>query len=131
MAKFIHDDVKEKGPDHIRTLAESSIVRQHILKTFTEGQSYAQVVANSCAVVTLAAADLTWSGAGIRTLTIAAKSAVPITTDVAAGSDLHVAIVDQTAGKVLVVTDETTNQALITGGTKDIPEWTINSVLVS
>lgn len=128
MAKWLSDSVLENGPTHLKTLAAASkTITQHVIKAYTAGDSYATVVGNSVMSVVIANADMTW-GAGTptgRALTIAAKTAVSITADSGATPNLHLAIVNTTDSEVHVVTDETTDQVLTSGGTKDIPEWAI------
>lgn len=128
MAKWLSDAILEKGPDHLKTLAATGkTITQHIVKAYTAGDSYATVVGNAVMSVAIADVDMTW-GAGSpsgRALTIAAKAAVSIAADSGASPDLHLVIVNTTDSEVHVVTDETTNQVLTTGGSKDLPAWSI------
>lgn len=128
MAKWFSNDILEKGPDHLKTLAAGGkTITQHIVKAYSAGDSYATVVSNSVMSVAIANGDMTW-GAGTptgRALGIAAKSSVPITADTGATPDLHIALVNTTDSAVHVVTDETTDQVLVSGGTKDLPAWAI------
>lgn len=128
MPKWFSSDILEKGPDHLKTLAAGGkTITQHIVKAYAAGDSYATVVGNSVMSVAIADGDMTW-GAGTptgRAMTIAAKSAVSITADSGATPDLHIALVNTTDSEVHVVTDETTNQSLTSGGTKDIPAWAV------
>lgn len=128
MAKWLSQAVLEKGPDHLKTLAAGGkTLTQHIVKAYVAADSYATVVGNSVMSVAIDDADLTW-GAGTpsgRALTVAAMPGVSIAADSGASPDLHVAIVNTTDSEVHVVSDETTNQVLTAGGTKDLPTWAI------
>jgi len=57
-----------------------------------------------------------------RTITMTAKTAASI---VNSGSALAVALVNTTAGSVTYITT-CTSQYLVSGGTVDIPSWTVN-----
>lgn len=128
MAKWLSQAVLEKGPDHLKTLAAGGkTLTQHIVKAYAAADSYATVVGNSVMSVAIVDADLTW-GAGTpsgRALTVAAMPGVSIASDSGASPDLHVVLVNTTDSEVHVVSDETTNQVLTTGGTKDLPAWAI------
>jgi len=128
MPRWFSNDILEKGPDHLKTLAaDGKTITQHIIKAYAAGDSYATVVGNSVMSVVIANSDMTW-GAGTptgRAMTIAAKAGVSIAANSGSSPDLHVVLVNTTDSAVHVVTDETTNQALTSGGTKDIPAWAI------
>ena len=61
-------------------------------------------------------------GASGRTLTVVARTSASITLS---GNALAVALVNTTAGSIVYITT-CTEQALVSGGTVDIPQWTIN-----
>ncbi len=75
------------------------------------------------------------TGAG-QTRTIVSNTATQLTADTpwvtqpdatsvyAIRDNLHAAIVDSTGSVVLLVTDETTNQIVTSGGTFNLPSWT-------
>ena len=50
--------------------------------------------------------------------------AISLTASSGAGPNLHLAIVDSTGSAVLLVTDETTDQVVTSGGTFNVPSWT-------
>ena len=125
--KWANALILDGGSDYIRTLAATpDRIKMHVIKTYSAGDNYATVVTtNSCGSVSLAAADIVQSGAagaarvstvGAKTITLAASSG--------AGPDLHIAIVDLTGTTVLLVTNETTDQVLTSGGTFSVPAWT-------
>ena len=123
MAKFASPNFLDGGLSYLKTTGTKMV----LIKAYTAGDSYATVVGNSVMSVAIADADMTW-GAGTpsgRALTIAAKSAVSITAGSGASPDLHLVIVNTTDSEVHVVTDETTNQVLTSGGSKDLPAWAI------
>ena len=132
MAKWLHDDVLKNGLQHIVDLAAGGkTIEQHVIKAYSAADSYTTVAGNSVMEVELQDTDMAW-GAGTPSglaLTIAAKAGVSITANTGSSPDLHVAIVNATDEEVLLVTDETTNQEMTSGGTKDIPAWTIQCPL--
>jgi hypothetical protein len=127
MAKFAGVSVLDGGSDLIRTRAgTASRIKQHIIKAYAAGDSYATVTGNSCGSVDMVAGDFVQSGASgaSRVTTIAAKS-ISLSAGSGASPNLHVAIVDSVSSEVLWVTDETTDQVLFNGGTFNIPSWTM------
>lgn len=126
MAKFANSSVLDGGTDLMRTLAGTvSRVKMHVVKAYAANDSYATVTGNSCGSVDLVAGDMVQSGAGgaARVTTVAAK-AIALTASSGAGPNLHIAIVDSTGTSVLLVTDETSDQVLTSGGTFNVPAWT-------
>ena len=123
MAKYAHADVLDGGLNAIKNTA----IRMLLLKAYTAGDSYATVTGNSICSVTVASADFTLSGADAapRVLTTAAKTG---TASAGSGSspDLHIAFTDN-VGKVLWVTDETTNQVVTSGNAVMFPALTYTS----
>ena len=127
MAKGANLLVLDGGSDLIRTRAGTAArIKQHVIKAYSAGDSYATVVANSCGSSDMVPGDFVQSGAAgaARTTTVGAKSGVSVTANSGAGPDLHVAIVDSVSSDVLLVTDETSNQVLTSGNTMNVPSWT-------
>lgn len=129
MAKWAHADLLDTGTQTaiVTPAATASRIMMHVIKAYTASDSYATVVTtNSVANVTLAAADVPLTGAAgaARTMTVAAKSGVTTTANSGASPNLHIAIVDATSSKVLLVTDETSDQVITSGNTVNIPSWT-------
>ncbi|WP_421782614.1 hypothetical protein [Kiloniella litopenaei] len=87
--------------------------------------SYAAAVgANALADVAMSSGDFTLSTNGSdRRLTVAAKNSVPVDTT---GTVTHLALVDTGSSELIIVTT-TTSQAITSGGSIDIPEWTIDN----
>lgn len=75
--------------------------------------------------IDLLTADLTLQDrpAGGREIVVAAKTGT-LQATLSAGSDLHVAIYDSANSLLLVVTDETTDQALTSGNPVNFPSFT-------
>jgi hypothetical protein len=123
MAKYAHADVLDNGLNHIKNNAS----RMLLIKAYTPGDAYATVTANAICTVTMAAADYTLSGAdnAPRVLTIAAKSATA-STNSGVAPNLHIAFTDNVS-KVLMVTDETSDQVVTSGNTVNFPSLTYTS----
>lgn len=116
MAKWVHSDVLDGGLNAIKIGATKML----LISAYAAGDSYATVTGNKLAEVTMASGDYTLSSAGAnRVVTSAAKTA-NATAGATAGSDLHIAFTDG-SGKVLRVTDETTDQAITIGNPVDFP----------
>lgn len=122
MAKWAHADVLDNGLNAIKTGA----IRMLLISSYTAGDSYATVVANKLAEVTMANADFTLSSSGNnrQLQTAAGKSASATAT--AASPNLHIAFTDNVS-KVLWVTDETTDQPITSGNTVNFPQVTYTS----
>lgn len=122
MPKFVHADILDGGLLAIKNGATKLL----LISSYTAGDSYATVTAAKLAEVALAPTDLLITSSGNnRVLTSAAKSGTA-TASVAAGSNLHFAFTDG-SGKVLWVTDETTDQAVTSGNTENFPALTYTS----
>lgn len=124
MAKFAGATVLDNGPQIIITRAgTANRVRMHVLNTYTLGQNYATVLAASLGAVATVAGDYGLAANGNnRRLTVAAKT-VNISVTAAAG-DRHIALLDEVSNEVLLVTDETTDQAVTSGNPFNVPAFT-------
>jgi len=125
MAKWAHANVLDQGPQYLITLAGTpSRVKQHLVKAYAAGDSYATVVANSVANADMEAANLVLSSVGSnRKLTVAAKNSLTATAASGANPDLHQVLVDSTGSVVLLATDETANEAVALAETVNLPSW--------
>ncbi len=123
MAKYAHADVLDGGLNAIKNNA----IQMVLLKAYTFADSYATVTSNIVASVTMTSSDYTLSGAdgAARVCTIAAKSGTA-SADSGASPDLHIAFTDNVS-KVLMVTDETSNQVVTNGNTVNFPSLTYTS----
>jgi hypothetical protein len=123
MAKYAHVDVLDGGLNAIK----NNSLRMLLLKTYAAGDSYATVSGNAICTVAMAGDDFTLSGAdgAARVLTTAAKSGTA-TASSGTAPDLHIAFTDNT-GRVLWVTDETSDQIVTSGNTINFPSLTYTS----
>lgn len=115
MAKYFHPDVLDGGLNAVKTVA----TKMMLIKAYTLADSYATVIGNKVAEVTMSSADFTLASSGNnRTLTTATKSATA--TAIGGAGDHHIAFTDGT-GKVLAVTDETGEAAVAVSDTVNFP----------
>jgi hypothetical protein len=123
VAKYVHSDVLDGGLNAIRNGA----IRMLLLKTYMPADSYATVTANTICEVTMASADyaLTGGDGAARVLSVSAKSGTAFASS-GATPDLHIAFTDSVS-KVLLVTDETSDQVIISGNTINFPSLTYTS----
>ena len=120
MAKWANADIQDGGLTALKTTA----LRMILIKAYTAGDSYATVVGNAVCTIVMASGDFTLSGAAgaTRVNTVAAKSGTAAANS-GAVPDLHVALTDNVS-KVLLVTDELTDQTVVIGNTVNFPAWT-------
>ena|SRR5688500_19528905 len=123
MAKYVHSDVLDGGLNAIKNNA----TRMLLLKAYTAADSYATVTANAICSVSMASGDYTFSGTdgAARVLTVSARSGTAAANSGTA-PDLHIAFTDNVS-KVLLVTDETTDQVITSGNTVNFPSLTYTS----
>lgn len=123
MSKYVHSDVLDGGLNAIKAGATKML----LLKAYTLLDSYATVVAASICEVTMVSGDYALSGAdgASRVLSVSAKSGAAFA-DSGATPDLHIAFTDGTS-KVLLVTDETSDQVITSGNTVNFPSLTYTS----
>jgi hypothetical protein len=123
LAKYVSADVLDGGLNAIRNSAD----RMLLLKAYTAGDSYATVTGNAICQVTMVSGDYTLSGVdgAARVLTVSSKSGTAFANS-GATPDLHIAFTDN-ASKVLLVTDETTDQVVTSGNTVNFPILTYTS----
>lgn len=116
MAKYAHPDVLDNGPTYIKTNCNKMV----LTSAYTFGDSYATVIANLLAEVTMATGDFTFSTVGNdRALTTAAGKQDAAAN--AGGVASHLAFVDTVASKVLWVTEETSGQTIVLGNPVTFP----------
>ena len=113
MAKFLNDSVLDSLLDKIATGTQ-------IIVNTTQPANRVAALSDALATASLSSGDFSKSDrtGGGRTLTIAAKSAIPVT---ATGNAQHVSIINAT--ELLAVTTATA-QVLTDGNTVTIPSWT-------
>ncbi len=123
MPKYAHADVLDGGLNTIRNNAR----RMLLIKTYTMADNYATVLANAICTVPMTSDDyvLTGEDGAARVLTVPARSGTA-SANSDATPDLHIAFTDN-FDKVLLVTDETTDQAITSGNTVNFPSLTYTS----
>lgn len=123
MAKWVNSDVLDGGLNGIKTVA----TRMFLIKAYTLADLYATVIANALnAGVVMATGDYTLSSSGSdRLITTGTKSQVA-NANSGAIPNLHIAFTDG-IGKVLWVTDETSDQVITSGNTLNFPALTYTS----
>lgn len=123
MAKYAHADVLDGGLNTIKNNA----TRMLLLKNYAPADSYTTVTGNAICTVAMVSGDYTLSGAdgASRILTIAPKSGTASASS-GASPNLHIAFTDN-VGKVLLVTDETSDQVVTSGNTVNFPSLTYTS----
>lgn len=117
MAKWVHADVLDQGPNFIKTNCN----KMAVVSAYTANDSYATVNAAILAEATMASGDFTLASSGSnRTLTTAAgKSDASANAN---GTASHIAFVDTVNSKVLWVTTETSGQAITAGNVVNFPQ---------
>lgn len=123
MAKYAHADVLDGGLNAIK----NSATRMLLLKAYAAGDSYATVTANAICTIAMVSGDYTLSGAdnAPRVLAVAAKSGAASASS-GPTPNLHIAFTDN-VGKVLWVTDETSDQVVTSGNAINFPSLTYTS----
>jgi hypothetical protein len=123
MAKYAHADVLDGGLNAIQNNATQML----LLKAYSPADNYTTISGNAICAVTMAAVDYTLSGpdGAARVLTVAAKSGTA-SANSGPAPDLHIAFTNG-ANKVLMVTDETSDQVVTSGNTINFPNLTYTS----
>src|SRR5687768_16767444 len=127
MARYANSAVLDNGLKYIQDNASKML----LLKAYTAGDSYAtvltQVVAES-PMTTGGTGDYSIAGPdnAPRVLTVASKSGVTASGNSGTSPDLHIALTNGT-DKVLIVTDETSNQQVTAGNTVNFPSFNYTS----
>lgn len=116
MAKYLHPDVLDNGPQFIKTNCNKVI----LTSAYAFGATYATTIAGLLAEATMTSADFTLGTSGNdRTLTTASGKQDSAAN--ASGSASHIAFVDTVNSKVLWVTEETSGQSITTGNPVTFP----------
>ncbi len=116
MAKWVHSDVLDQGPNFIK----SNCNKIAVISAYTSGDSYATVNAAILAEAAMASGDFTLASSGSnRTLTTASGKSDSSAN--ATGTASHIAFVDTVNSKVLWVTSETSGQSITSGNAVNFP----------
>lgn len=112
--KYAHPDVIDNGPDYVRANCNMAI----LISAYSAAYSTVNG-ANKVASAALSASDFSLSGADgsprVLTIGLSGKAAGNAVQSVNPGTNMHVAFVDTVASKVLLVTEETTDQSITSG----------------
>lgn len=120
MAKWVHSNVLDNGLNAIKT----NCTHMLLIKAYNIGDSYATVMSNMVADVTMVSGDYTLSSsASNRVLTTASGKSVNATNGSGISPDLHFAFTDGSS-TVYWVTDETSNQVVTAGNPVNFPQLT-------
>ena len=123
MAKWVRSGVLDNGLNDIKTNATHML----LIKAYTLADSYATVVSNIVADVTMVSGDYTLGSSGSnRTLTTAAGKSATASAGSGATPNLHFAFTDGSAN-VIWVTDETSDQVVTSGNTVNFPQLVYTS----
>lgn len=123
MAKWVRSGVLDDGLNDIKTNATHML----LIKAYTLADSYATVVGNIVADVTMVSGDYTLANSGSnRTLTTASGKSATASAGSGASPNLHFAFTDGTAN-VIWVTDETSDQVVTSGNTVNFPQLVYTS----
>lgn len=123
MAKWVRSGVLDNGLNDIKTNATHML----LIKAYTLADSYATVVGNIVADVTMVSGDYTLANSGSnRTLTTASGKSATASAGSGATPNLHFAFTDGTAN-VIWVTDETSDQVVTSGNTVNFPQLVYTS----
>lgn len=126
MAKSFHNDVFDNGLNAVKNNGNKVVLCKSPPTTFDEANNLDSDVPAGFRVaeVAMAPGDFTVADrtGGGRECTVSAKSGVTADDD-AAAPDLHIAVIDTVNSKLLVVTDETSDQAITSGNTVNFPSW--------
>lgn len=117
MAKWVRSGVLDSGLNDIKNNA----TRMILIRAYTAGDSYATVISNLVAEVTITSSELVLSSSGSnRVLTTPSGKTSNASAGSGASPNLHLAFTDGTAN-VIWVTDETTDQVITSGNPVNFP----------
>lgn len=127
--KEIGTKVFDSGLSAIKAAATAGNLVMRLTEGWVIGDTYATVLTKSRGNVSLADADVSapandGSSPPNRRVTISAKTIPGASTTTATG-DLHIVLVDSSTSSVLAVTDETTDQDIVTGNPVNVPSFTV------
>lgn len=119
---YYNPNVLDKGLEHIVDNCDE----MRVVSAYAVGDTYATVVANTVCLIAIAALDLVLGDQGVngRQITVGAQSGVA-NADSGAVPDLHVALCISVATEVSGVSDETTDQEIVTGNPINVASFTM------
>lgn len=114
MSRFAHSDLLDNGPNYLINHCDKVVLTSQYDTTYTGCNSTYKV-----AQANIVSGDFSLAGVAgaARTLTasIAGKSGGNVLLSVNPGTGMHIAFLDTVAGKVLLVTEESSDQAATSG----------------
>lgn len=114
MTRYAHADVLDNGPQYIKTNCNKVVLTSQYDATYTGCNSTYKV-----AEATLTTTDFALAGANgaarVLTATLTGKSGGNALATVNPGTNMHIAFLDTTNSKVLMVTEESSDQAITLG----------------
>lgn len=117
--KYVHPDVLDNGPSHLRANAS----RVLLLPDYTAGMTYAAIVASAILASPIASTDFTLSDEGTgRKIVFGGVTGLALKA-IAAGSPLHIAFTDG-INRILLVDNESSRAAIVAGQNYKIPAIT-------
>lgn len=124
MAKWVRSGVLDNGLNDIKNNATKML----LIRAYTAGDSYATVISNLVAEVTVTSSELVLSSSGNnRVITSPSGKTSNASASSGASPNLHIAFTDGTAN-VIWVTDETTDQVITVNNPINFPvvSYTVN-----
>jgi hypothetical protein len=114
MSRYAHSDVLDNGPAYIKTNCNKVILTNAYTSVYATVNTTAKV-----AEAALVTGDFALSGADgaarVLTATLTGKSMGNALLTVVDGTNMHLAFVDTVASKVLYITEESSDQAIVSG----------------
>ncbi len=125
--KSYHNDVFDLGLNTVKTNANKMVLCKQPPLSFTDANNLgtATPAGYKVAEIAMVAGDYTVQDktGGGRECAVAAKAGVSSLDSSLATDDLHIALLDTVNSKLLVLTDETTNQAITSPNPVDFPTF--------
>lgn len=123
MAKWSSAAFLDGGLDYLAANATKLL----LVDAYAAGDSYATVIGNKVAEVTMAPGDYAKSSSGNnRVITTAAGKSANATASTIGGDNLHLVFTDG-AANVIYATDETSDQVITSGNLVNFPQLTYTS----
>lgn len=127
MAKSYHNDIYDNGLNAAKTNGNKMVLCKQPPASYTDANNLPTdtPAGYKIAEVAMASGDYTVQdkAGGGRECAVAAKAGVTALAGSLGSDDLHIAVLDTVNSKLLVLTDETTNQPVTQGNAVNIPSW--------
>lgn len=119
MSIWAHIDVMQNGPNYVKTNCNSMV----LVSTYSPGDSYATVTGNILAEVAMTSTDFTLGGTSgaNATMTTASGKQDPSANASGGGASMHIVFRDTVNSKVLLVTEETSDQTITINNPVNFP----------